>query len=70
MSQPEENREKSPKTDAVLNPRELRHPPNVVPRRPAANPDDRVQAPARPAGAERERDEGGSAESSTAQEET
>ncbi|GEM_PF-6645546 len=39
MSQPEENREKSAKTDAVLTPREVRRTPNLVPRPPTARPD-------------------------------
>ena len=39
MSEPEENREKSAKTDAVLTPREVRHPPNQVPRPPAERPE-------------------------------
>jgi hypothetical protein len=39
VSQPEENREKSAKTDAVLTPREVRRTPNLVPRPPAARPD-------------------------------
>jgi hypothetical protein len=39
MSQPEENREKSAKTDAVLSPRELRHPPTANPARTQVQPE-------------------------------
>jgi hypothetical protein len=38
MNQPEENREKSPKTDAVLSPRELRHSPTANPMRTKVEP--------------------------------
>ncbi|MEV4755007.1 hypothetical protein AB0J86_07830 [Micromonospora sp. NPDC049559] len=30
MTEPEENQEKTPKTDAILSPRELRHPPSTA----------------------------------------
>jgi hypothetical protein len=38
MNQPEENREKSPKTDAVLSPRELRHSSTANPTRTKVQP--------------------------------
>ncbi|MGI5215212.1 hypothetical protein [Plantactinospora sp. CA-290183] len=52
MSEPEENREKTPKTDAVLSPRAERHPPNQVPRPSSARPG----PPPAPPGGEPEED--------------
>lgn len=63
MTEPEENEEKTPKTEAVLSPRELRHPPTANPSRTRVPAEGIKNRPSEEEREDLERIEGGTAES-------